>query len=330
MGQEKIIKMLMNAKGEYLSGEAMSQELGVTRTAVWKSISQLRDHGYVIDSVKNKGYSLVSTPDSLEKVILSQGFESSFFGTDLHCFSTIDSTNSEVKRRAMAGAESGLVVVAEEQTAGRGRRGRSFHSPKDTGLYLSFLLRPHCTVEELCDLTPRMAVAVAEGISACCGAEAGIKWTNDLILNGKKISGILTELSLESDSNFVEYVVVGIGINVNHQKGDFPAELEDFTSSIAMETGQTWRRAELCRHILLALSQWIEGYPGNKSDCLEKYRKACITLGKEVQVLTGDQRRRGTALEIDDDFRLLMRYDDGEEAFLSAGEVSIRGMYGYV
>lgn len=330
MGQEKVIEMLLHGQGEYLSGEAMSQELGVTRTAVWKMVSQLRERGYVIDSVKNKGYSLISAPDFLNKVQISQGLEQCMFAQNIHCFSSIDSTNSEVKRRAVAGAESGLLVVAEEQTAGRGRRGRSFHSPKDTGLYLSFLLRPQCTVGELSDLTPRIAVAVAEGISACCGVETGIKWTNDLILNGKKISGILTELSLESDSDFVEYVVVGIGINVNHQPGDFPEELEHFTSSIAIETGEIWRREELCRHILLALSQWIQGYPGNKSNCLEKYRKACITVGKEVQVLRGETRRQGKAQEIDDEFRLRVTYDDGEEEVLSAGEVSVRGMYGYV
>lgn len=330
MGQEKIVEMLLKSQGGYLSGETMSQELGVTRTAVWKTISQLRDSGYVIDSVKNKGYSLVSYPDSLENVILSQGFQPGVFGGEIHCYPSIDSTNSEVKRRAMAGAESGLVVVAEEQTAGRGRRGRSFHSPKDTGLYLSFLLRPHCTVETLSDLTPRVAVAVAQGIQACCGVEVGIKWTNDLILQGKKISGILTELSLESDSDFVEYAVVGIGINVNHEEGDFPQELEDFTSSIAIETGDVCRRDDLCRHILTALNRVIIGYPQNKTQCLEEYRKACITVGKEVQVLRGESRRGGKALGIDEDFRLQVRYEDGEEEALSAGEVSVRGMYGYL
>ncbi len=330
MGQEKVIEMLLKSQGGYLSGEAMSQELGVTRSAVWKMINQLRCCGYEIDSVKNRGYSLVSAPDSLEKVILSQGFETSLLGRDMECFPSIDSTNSEVKRRAMAGANAGLVVVAEEQTAGRGRRGRSFHSPKDTGLYLSFLLRPQCSVEELSDLTPRVAVAVAQGIETCCSVAPEIKWTNDLLLHGKKISGILTELSLESDSDFVEFAVVGIGLNVNHQKGDFPASLEEFTSSIAMETGQTWRRDFLCRDILSALNQVIGGYPENKSHCLEQYRQACITLGKEVQVLRGEERRQGKALEIDSDFRLLVRYEQGEEEWLSAGEVSVRGMYGYV
>lgn len=330
VGQEKILKMLLQEEGNFLSGEVMSQTLGVSRTAVWKSIAQLRDQGYEIKSVQNKGYSLISSPDRLEKVAMSQGLEGQLIGRELICLASIDSTNSEVKRRAMAGAEEGLVVTAEEQTAGRGRRGRSFHSPSGTGLYFSVLLRPKCSVEELSNLTAWVAVAVAEGVETTCGTKPAIKWTNDLVLNGKKISGILTELSIESESGFVEYVVVGVGINVNHKKGDFPPDLEQTTSSIAIETGGTLCRACLCRDILLSLNKMISTFPQGKTAYLEAYRENCLTLGREVQVIVGEDRRPATAVGIDEEFRLLVDYPDGSQEALSAGEVSVRGMYGYI
>lgn len=330
VGLEQTLELLLEDQGNFISGEAMSQKLGVSRAAVWKHIAQLREQGYEIDAVKNKGYALTSAPNILEKTRISQGLEGQWLGQEIVCLPSIDSTNTEVKRRAMSGGKQGLVITSEEQTAGRGRRGRSFHSPLGTGLYFSFLYRPDCDASALHDLTAWVAVAVAEGIEACCGLAPSIKWTNDLLLNGKKISGILTEISLESESSFVEYVVVGIGINVNHQEGDFPPELGEFTSSIAMETGKTICRNQLCQDILLALNSMFSQLPQEKTKYLAAYRQRCITLGKEVQVLRGEARKEGKALDIDEEFRLLVEYPDGTKESLGTGEVSVRGMYGYI
>lgn len=330
MGQEKILAMLLKENGKFLSGEAMSQHLGVSRTAIWKSIAQLRERGYEIQSVQNKGYSLLSTPDRLEKVSVMQGLEGEVLGAEIECLSSIDSTSSEVKRRAMAGAQEGLVITAEEQTAGRGRRGRSFHSPKSSGLYFSVLLRPKCSLEDLSNLTAWVAVAVAEGIESICGEKIAIKWTNDLLLKGKKVSGILTELSVESETGFVEFVVVGVGINVNHKSSDFPEELQGFTSSMAEETGKIQCRICLCREILRSLNRMYTAFPEKKEDYLQYYRENCYTIGRDIQVVQGENRRSGTALDVDDEFRLLVEYGDGSQETLRAGEVSIRGMYGYV
>lgn len=330
MGQESVLALLLQQSGQYLSGETMSQQLGVSRTAIWKSIAQLKEQGYEIDSVKNKGYALLKSPDRLDKVVISQGFAQSPIGGEILCLPTIDSTNNEVKRLAMAGAKSGLVVTAEEQTQGKGRRGRQFHSPPDTGLYMSVLLRPQCTVETLTPLTAWVAVAVAEGIAACASVDVGIKWTNDLLLGGKKLSGILTELALETQTNFVEYVVIGIGINVNHQKCQFPLDLQDISTSLYEETGEKLCRNRLCRSIISALNRMISSFPQGKEDYLEKYRQRCLTLGQDVFVLRGGQKQEAKALEIDDEFRLLVSYPQGTQEFLSSGDVSVRGKFGYI
>lgn len=325
---EKVLKLLLEAQGGFLSGEKMSQILGVSRTAVWKSVNRLKEKGYHIESVPNKGYCLRNLSDKLDAVQLSLGMEGLPFYFD--CHESIDSTNNEVKRQAMNGAKEGLVVVAEEQVAGKGRRGRSFHSPSGTGLYFSLLLRPSCKVEQLTPLTAWVAVAVAEGIEAHCGLSPEIKWCNDLVLGGKKISGILTELSIESESGFVEFVVVGIGINVNHSTEDFPEELQDFTSSLYEQGGQLLCRNALCREILFALNRMYSCFFTENRDYLENYRQRCLTVGKEVQVHLGEEITPALAVEIDEEFRLVVQYSDGSCVPLSGGEVSVRGMYGYI
>lgn len=330
MGKEDILKLLYEKEGEYVSGESMSQQLGVSRSAVWKQISNLRKKGYEIDSITQKGYCLKQSPFGLEKEKLAKLLGNSLLGQQLICYNSIDSTNTEVKRLANEGAAEGLVVTAEQQTAGRGRRGRSFHSPSHQGLYFSILLRPPCSSQEISNLTAWVAVAVCRGISRLTSLELGIKWTNDIVWNKKKISGILTELTLESGSDFVEYVVVGVGVNVSQEKEDFPTELQDIASSLQQALGKSLDRNQLCASILLELNAMYSQFPDNKQDYLEEYRKYCISLNQPIQVLKGELRRGGTALEIDEEFRLLVEYDNGEKEALSTGEVSVRGLYGYV
>lgn len=330
MTQDKLLHLLFASEGEYVSGEEMSTVLGVSRSAVWKGISSLRSAGYVIDSKPNRGYCLFKSPYGMESAKLSQLLKGDLFGSQISCVASIDSTNSEVKRQATQGVEEGLLVVADHQTAGRGRRGREFHSPAGQGLYFSMLLRPSGTYEEWMDFTAWVAVALCRGIASFCGISPEIKWTNDIVWQGKKLCGILTELALESESNFVEYVVLGVGVNVQQQERDFPEELQDIATSLGLATGREVNRAALCAHLVMCISQMYSCFPREKQAYLQDYRKYCVTIGKEVQVLFGEERRCGRAVDIDDNFRLLVDYQGGERGVLSTGEVSVRGMYGYI
>lgn len=239
-----------------------------------------------------------------------------------------DSTNLVCRRMAEQGEAEGLAVLARAQSAGRGRRGRSFQSTKDLGMYLSVMLRPTQDMQTLSNMTAWVAVAVCRGVERACGVRPGIKWINDIILNGKKLGGILTELGL--DGGKVDHLVVGIGINVNHTREDFDPELRDMATSLALEVEKLPSLPVLAAHIIMALDEMYAGFPHNREEYLEEYRKGCVTTGKPVQIITPASREEGESLAIDEEFRLVVRMPDGSERALSAGEVSVRGMYGYL
>ena len=230
----------------------------------------------------------------------------------------------------MAGAREGLVVLAEEQTGGRGRLGRSFQSPRGCGLYLTALLRPQLPPIEVVDFTAWVAVAVCDGIQAACGVRPRIKWTNDIVLEGKKLCGILTEMGLENEINALQYLVTGIGVNVNQRPEDFSPDVRPIAASLFNVLGRPVRRSELAVQIIRALDRMYSAFPQGKADYLARYRADCLTPGNRVQLITPASRTEATALSIDDEFRLVVEYDDGRREALSAGEVSVRGMYGYV
>ena len=330
MSRESVLALLRERQGEYVSGEAMSRALGISRAGVWKAIEGLRQEGYTISSAPNRGYRLEDAPDKLRAGELSGPLAGALVGSKLMCLDVVDSTNTECKRQAVAGAEEGLVVMAEEQTGGRGRRGRGFQSPKGKGLYLSALFRPDLEPGQVSDFTAWVAVAVCDGIEACCGIRPQIKWTNDIILNGKKLVGILTELSLVSETNTLDYMVTGIGVNVNQAVEDFSPEIQEMATSLSMVLGRPVRRADLAAQIILALDRMYAGYPEDRAEYLKKYRAGCITTGHQVQLITPAARRQAFALEIDDDFNLVVELYNGKRETISAGEVSVRGMYGYV
>ena len=330
MSRETILALLLAHPREYLSGEAMSRQLGISRAAVWKAIDTLRREGYGIVSAPNRGYRLESSPDLLRKGELSGPLSGCRVGGSLLCLDTIDSTNNECKRRAMEGAPDGLVILAEEQTGGRGRLGRSFQSPRGRGLDLSALMRPQLPPEQVADFTAWVAVAVCDGIENACGARPQIKWTNDIVLGGKKLCGILTELGLESESGALQYLVTGIGVNVSHRPEDFDPEVRSMAVSLSMHLGRPVRRVELAVQIIRALDRMYAGFPGNKAEYLERYRAGCLTPGHQVQLITPVSRQEARAVAIDDSFRLVVELPDGTRRALSAGEVSVRGMYGYV
>ena len=232
MLQDEILSLLRSEPEAYRSGEEMSRQLGVSRAAVWKAVEALRRAGYEIVSAPNRGYRLSAAPDDLRAGELTAALSGRLVGREVVCLDTVDSTNSEVKRRAADGAAEGLAVLSDEQTAGRGRRGNAFQSLKGKGLFCSVLLRPRVPLDALGQLTAWTAVAVCRAIEACCGLTCGIKWTNDIILNGKKLCGILTELEFEAESAAAVAVVVGIGVNVGQTEADFGPDL----SPIAIKT----------------------------------------------------------------------------------------------
>ena len=239
---------------------------------------------------------------------------------------SIDSTNTYAKELAREGAAEGTVVIADHQTEGRGRLGRSFSSPAGKGIYMSVILRPKCEPEALFHLTCCAGVAAGNAVAAVTGQTPGIKWTNDLILGKRKLGGILTELSLKF--GFVDYaVVIGIGINCCQTAEDFPEEIRDIATSLAITQAQRFQlMAELIRNIHL---MWQNLF-SEKTDYMEAFRRRCVTIGQEISVIRRDQAQQGKALDVDDNGRLLVEFSDGTRETVSSGEVSVRGMYGYV
>ena len=250
-------------------------------------------------------------------------------GNRIDCFTSIDSTNAYLKRIASDGAPDGTVAVAAEQTAGRGRRGRTFQSAADKGVYLSALLRPRLTPEQLMPLTGLCAVAMCNAVEIISGVRPQIKWTNDLILHGKKLCGILTELGMENGT--LSYVIIGIGINVSQRTEDFEGEVADLATSLERELGKGVSKNELAAAMIAALDTlYGDLRSGNTASYVERYRRDCLTLGKEVQLLWQDVREKVFALDVDEQFGLVVRREDGKIETVRTGEVSVRGLYGYV
>lgn len=244
-------------------------------------------------------------------------------------FPSTDSTNRQLKALGCQGAPQGTAVIAGSQTQGQGRMGRSFHSPEGKGVYLSLLLRPDCAPSELMHLTCAVAVAMCDAVEAVTGLRPGIKWTNDLVWGSKKLGGILTESRL-TRQGCVDFVIIGIGINCLHSREDFPPELKDMAASLAMVTGQDISPARLAAAMLEALHRMAGRLLTEKPRILEAYRKDCITLGREVSVVRGEEIRRGTAVAVDDQGALVVAWPEGGQEAVNSGEVSIRGMYGYI
>lgn len=245
-----------------------------------------------------------------------------------HYFSTVDSTNNYLKRQALLGAPHGTVAVADCQTGGKGRLGRSFQSPGGVGIYLSMLLRPDCPQEQLMHLTCAVGTAMCDALEEAAGVRPGIKWTNDLVCEKRKLSGILVELL--NDTRGKLCVIIGIGVNCCQQLTDFPEELRDRAGSLAMVTGRRIDRPKVAAAMMEALANMDRNLLTGKEAMLEQYRRDCVTLGQKISVVRGDEIRHGTALDIGNDGDLIVRFDDGHTEAVSSGEVSIRGMYGYV
>lgn len=319
----RILELLRRQEG-FLSGEDIGRELSITRAAVWKGIKKLREEGYEIEAVTNRGYRLTNPETMYNKRELEQGLKTKTMGQSIYFYEETDTTNNRARELALEGAPEGTLVVAEKQTAGRGRRGKVWESPLGTGIWMSLVLRPQIMPAEASVLTLLCGLATAEAIKAETGLSAGIKWPNDILINGKKAVGILTEMDCEMSE--VHFVIPGIGINVN--TASFPPEIADIATSLYLECGKTVSRRRLVHKVLERLEEHYETFlrTGSFTAMLEDYRKHCITLGKEVHVL-GREPFFAEALDITPEGELLVRWaDNGKEEVVFSGEVSIRGV----
>ena len=322
----EILTILKDTDG-YVSGQELCERFGVSRTAVWKAMNQLKKEGYEIESVQNKGYHLVKTPDILSKNELVSIRKTKWVGTEICYFDVTDSTNTQAKSLGEGDAPNGTLVVAGKQESGRGRRGRSFESPAGTGIFMTLLLRPEIDPQNASMLTLVSALAVAKGIEHMVDLPVQIKWPNDIVINGKKVCGILTEMSAQMD--YVNYIVIGIGINVGNE--EFPEEIKDVATSIYLESGKHVNRAMLIEKIWEEFEDYYELYEKTQdlSSLVKEYDSYLVNRGQKVRVLDSKEPYEGKAMGITDRGELIV---DTWEArrLVSAGEVSVRGVYGYV
>ncbi|HBV83893.1 MAG: biotin--[acetyl-CoA-carboxylase] ligase [Lachnospiraceae bacterium] len=330
MKNEEILKKLRDAKG-FVSGQELCTYYGVSRTAIWKVIRQLEKDGYVIEAQNNKGYRLVENEnaDLFSKVEIESKIETNWVGRNIIFHKETSSTNIDAKELAEKGEAAGTVVVADMQTAGRGRRGRGWVSPAGKDIYMTVVLRPQCRPEKASVLTLVMALAVLKAVSEQIPQKCSIKWPNDIVVNGKKICGILTEMSAELDG--IHYVVIGTGINVNQEF--LAEEIQETATALRIECGHQINRATLVARTLYYLEKYYAIFEENWdfSGLVNEYNQFLVNRDREVCVLDPKGAYEGTARGINENGELLVeRKSDGELVQVYAGEVSVRGIYGYV
>lgn len=328
-----ILKMLRSS-GDYVSGQQLCDGFGVTRTAVWKAVNQLKEEGYRIESVSGKGYRLVEGPeDLLSADEIASRLTTEWAGKKLYYKDTTGSTNTDAKYYGEAGDPHGTTVVADIQTAGKGRRGRSWQSLSGTALSFTLLLRPDFEPDKASMITLVMALSVAEAVEEVSGAAAEIKWPNDIVMNGKKICGMLTEMTMTPEMDEIQYVVVGAGINVNNARPEeFQEQVRPTATSLRIETGRQVNRAELLNRVLLRFEENYAVFLKtlDLSGLRERYQRHLVNMGAQVRVLDPAGEYTGIAEGIDCRGELIVVRDNGEKAAVYAGEVSVRGLYGYV
>lgn len=323
----ELLKILRESGG-YVSGQQLCEYFGVSRTAVWKVIRQLKEEGYEIEGVKNKGYRIQEVPDVMTAEEVKSRMHTKWIAQNCLYLDSVDSTNNYARRIAEEGAGNGTLVIADEQTGGKGRRGRTWETPKGANIAMTLLLRPKIRPEHASRLTLLMAMAVARGIRSVTGLEAGIKWPNDVVVHGKKVCGILTEMSTEVD--YINYVVIGAGINVNQES--FPEEIRHIAGSLSAELGKNISRAELAASIMEELERLYEIFLPTEdlSKLYEEYNQICVNRGHPIRVMEPGHEYNGTTEGINADGELVVQKENGESVCVYAGEVSVRGLYGYV
>lgn len=325
--KEEILRLLRSADG-YISGQELCNRFGVSRTAVWKAINQLKEAGYEIEAQQNKGYRLMTAPDLMTEAEIKSLMHTEWVAKEVLYFATIDSTNTKAQELAEKGYPSGTLVVADKQESGKGRRGRSWVSPSGTGIFMTLMIKPDINPNNASMLTLVAALAVAKAITSVTGEEAMIKWPNDIVVNSKKVCGILTEMNAQFD--YINHIVVGIGINVHNES--FPEEISQMASSLMIEAGgKRFHRAQIIAETMSYFEQYYDTFLKTQdlSALVREYDELLVNRNKSVRVLDPKEPFDGKAMGITPKGELIVDTWESRK-LVSSGEVSVRGIYGYV
>ena len=325
--KEEILRLLRSTDG-YISGQELCNRFGVSRTAVWKAINQLKEAGYEIEAQQNKGYRLMAAPDLMTEAEIKSLMHTDWVAKEVLYFDTIDSTNTKAQELAEKGYPSGTLVVADKQESGKGRRGRSWVSPSGTGIFMTLMIKPDINPNNASMLTLVAALAVAKAITSVTGEEALIKWPNDIVVNGKKVCGILTEMNAQFD--YINHIVVGIGINVHNES--FPEEISQMASSLMIEAGgKRFHRAQIIAETMSYFEQYYDTFLKTQdlSALVREYDELLVNRNKSVRVLDPKEPFDGKAMGITPKGELIVETWESRK-LVSSGEVSVRGIYGYV
>lgn len=313
--KNQLLKLLLDNRGNFVSGGQIAASLGVSRTSIWKAINALKEEGYEIEAITNKGYCLANNNDILEASEITKLLPNLPFNIKTH--KEVTSTNTLLREAAINGASEFSCIIAEYQSAGRGRLGRNFHSPMNTGLYMSILLRPNFKPEEATLLTPLVAVALCQAIETTLNLTPKIKWVNDVFVNNKKVSGILTEAALSLELNTLDYVIIGIGINIYEPTEGFPDELKNIATSLLSEKKDNIRNI-LTAEILKNIHDLYINF--NDKSFINSYKSHSLVIGKEIKY----QEKTAKAIDIDENCHLIVKDDLGNINTLKSGEISIK------
>lgn len=325
--KEEILRLLRSADG-YISGQELCNRFGVSRTAVWKAINQLKEAGYEIEAQQNKGYKLMAAPDLMTEAEIKSLMHTEWVAKEVLYFDTIDSTNTKAQELAEKGYPSGTLVVADKQESGKGRRGRSWVSPSGTGIFMTLMIKPDINPNNASMLTLVAALAVAKAITSVTGEKALIKWPNDIVVNSKKVCGILTEMNAQFD--YINHIVVGIGINVHNES--FPEEISQMASSLMIEAGgKRFHRAQIIAETMSYFEQYYDTFLKTQdlSALVREYDELLVNRNKSVRVLDPKEPFDGKAMGITPKGELIVDTWESRK-LVSSGEVSVRGIYGYV
>ena len=325
--KEEILRLLRSADG-YISGQELCNRFGVSRTAVWKAINQLKEAGYEIEAQQNKGYRLMAAPDLMTEAEIKSLMHTEWVAKEVLYFDTIDSTNTKAQELAEKGYPSGTLVVADKQESGKGRRGRSWVSPSGTGIFMTLMIKPDINPNNASMLTLVAALAVAKAITSVTGEEAMIKWPNDIVVNSKKVCGILTEMNAQFD--YINHIVVGIGINVHNES--FPEEISQMASSLMIEAGgKRFHRAQIIAETMSYFELDYDTFLKTQdlSALVREYDELLVNRNKSVRVLDPKEPFDGKAMGITPKGELIVDTWESRK-LVSSGEVSVRGIYGYV
>ncbi|WMJ22438.1 biotin--[acetyl-CoA-carboxylase] ligase [Paludicola sp. MB14-C6] len=318
--KEMIVTILEENKDHYFSGETLAAQLNVSRAAISKAVKELKKEGFTIDAVTNKGYCLSSESDVLSSAVIESYLQKNGYYVETVTYKTIESTNQTAKKMALDGANHGTVVLSEEQTQGRGRLGRSFYSPKNSGIYMSIILRPQFDMQSSLLITTAASVAVCRAIEKLTRIQAEIKWVNDIYLNGKKVCGILTEAVTDFESGTIEHIILGIGINVT--TANFPDEIKEIASALLNSSSNKLTRNELAAEIIYQVFEITNEL--QTKEFMSEYKKRSFVIGQKVNVIQPTNTFLATAIDINEQGGLVVKAEDGQVIELNTGEVSIR------